>query len=144
LRLYSDILGSKFAFKWVNLCRYCEVFQAGRVYDISKGTLSTVRNPRFSSHQFEIRLDHNAVVEECADQAAAASIKRINYVFKKIAEVEAVAQGAMVDVVAVVHSVGDLNTIMKRDGGETSKRSVILRDDSGGGAHKLSAADPRL
>ena len=111
--------------------RYGEVFQAGRVYDISKGTLSTVRNPRYSNHQFEIRLDHNAVVEECADHSAASAIKRVNYVFKKIAEVEAVPQGAMVDVVAVVHSVGDLNTIMKRDGGETSKRSVMLRDDSG-------------
>jgi len=43
--------------------RYAELFQAGKVYDISKGTLTTVRNPKFSNHQYEIKLDHNSVVE---------------------------------------------------------------------------------
>ena len=33
--------------------------------------------------------------------------------------------------IEVVHSVGELATIMKRDGSETNKRSIILRDDSG-------------
>ena len=36
----------------------------------------------------------------------------------------------MVDV-GIAYGVGDLTTIMKRDGSETSKRSVMLRDDSG-------------
>ena len=111
--------------------RFAELFQAGRVYDISKGQMQAVRNRQYSNHEFEIRLDHNAQVEECADAAAAAKIKKIHYAFKKIADVEQIAQGAMVDVVAVVHSVGDLTTILKRDGSETSKRSVVLRDDSG-------------
>jgi replication factor A1 len=110
---------------------FANKFQAGHVYDVSKASLGTVRNPQFSKHPFEIKLDQNSVVEECLDNQATAAIKRIHYDFKKITEVDTVPAGNMVDVVAVVHSVGDLNTIMKRDGSETSKRSVILRDDSG-------------
>ena len=106
--------------------RFHEVFQPGRVYDVSKGTLSAVRNRQYSNHEFEIRLDHNSYVEECTDQAAVSRIKRINYQFRKIAEVDQIQAGSMVDIVAVVHAVGDLATIMKRDGSETSKRSVTL------------------
>ena len=50
---------------------------------------------------------------------------------RKISDLENAPSGAMVDVVAVVHAVGELVTIMKRDGSETSKRSITLRDNSG-------------
>ena len=110
---------------------YAEKFRAGVVYDVSKAQLQSVRNKQYSNHDFEIRLDHGSVVEECSDQAAIARIKRINYAFRKISDLEQVPAGAMVDVVAVVHAVGELVTIMKRDGSETSKRSITLRDDSG-------------
>ena len=110
---------------------YAEKFRAGVVYDVSKAQLQSVRNKQYSNHDFEIRLDRGSVVEECSDQAAIARIKRINYAFRKISDLEQVPAGAMVDVVAVVHAVGELVTIMKRDGSETSKRSITLRDDSG-------------
>ena len=110
---------------------YAEKFVAGKVYDVSKAQLQQVRNRQYSNHEFEIRLDHGSLVEECHDTSAVSQIKKINYQFKKIGDLETVVVGAMVDVVAVVHSVGDLAIIMKRDGGETSKRSIFLRDDSG-------------
>ena len=110
---------------------YAEKFQHGKVYDVSKANLQQVRNRQYSNHEFEIRLDHGSVVEECMDTAATQSIKKINYNFRKISEMEAINPGAMVDVVAVVHSVGDLVVILKKDGSETSKRSIMLRDDSG-------------
>ena len=110
---------------------YAEKFRAGAVYDVSKAQLQSVRNKQYSNHEFEIRLDHGSVVEECTDQAAIGQIKRINYAFRKISDLENAPSGAMVDVVAVVHAVGELVTIMKRDGSETSKRSITLRDNSG-------------
>ena len=95
---------------------YAEKFRAGVVYDVSKAQLQSVRNKQYSNHDFEIRLDHGSVVEECSDQAAISRIKRINYAFRKISDLEQIPSGAMVDVVAVVHAVGELVTIMKRDG----------------------------
>ena len=111
--------------------RFSQVFQAGRVYDIQKGQISNVKNKKFNNADFEIRLDNGSVVEECTDTQATASIKKIHYKFQKIASIEDAFVGGMADVIGVVHTVGDLATIMKRDGGETNKRSVHLRDDSG-------------
>ena len=111
--------------------RFADVFRAGSVYELSKGQIRPVRNPKFSVGEFEMMLDHNTEVREIDDPAVVGSIKRVNYAFKKIADVDHISSGSLVDVCAVVHHVGELNTIMKRDGGETSKRSITLRDDSG-------------
>ena len=111
--------------------KFSQVFQGGRVYDISKGHVSQVKNKKYNASDFEIRLDNTSLVDEVTDPQAVASIKKIHYNFQKIASIEDAMVGGMVDVIGVVHTVGDLATIMKRDGGETSKRSVHIRDDSG-------------
>ena len=100
----------------------------GSVYEISKGAIVTPRDPRYAIYQYEIKLDNHATFVPCPD--AERDIKKMVYKFKKLSELDALNAGDMVDVIGIAYSVGDLTTIMKRDGSETSKRSVMIRDDS--------------
>ena len=59
-----------------------------------------------------------------------ASIPKININLVKIATLEAVAPGMMVDVMGVVEACEDVGSISRRDGTEAKKRNLTLRDDS--------------
>ena len=50
--------------------------------------------------------------------------------FKRIDEIESVPAGSMLDVLGVLHSIGDFTTITLKNGTEQSKRSIVLRDNS--------------
>lgn len=50
--------------------------------------------------------------------------------FRKIADVEACSANTQLDIVAVVESVSGVVTVTKKDSSETSKRSLVIRDDS--------------
>lgn len=69
--------------------------------------------------------------------------------FRKLAELEAAEAGAICDVVAVVETVADWTIITRKDGTDTKKRSLTMRDDSGRsievrcGAHTASGAHGR-
>eukprot|EP00955_Chlamydomonas_euryale_P070661 360820-Chlamydomonas_euryale.AAC.1 len=52
--------------------------------------------------------------------------------FRPISEVGNVDAGGMVDVIGVVQSCDNWQPIMRRNGEETRKRSLVLRDASGG------------
>ena len=108
--------------------RFSEELRQGVVYEISKGQVSAARNPRYAINQYEIKIDQNTTFKECPEWES--KIDKIKYAFKKIGQVGDLDQGAMVDVIGIAHSVGDLQTILKRDGSETQKRSVMIRDDS--------------
>ena len=109
--------------------RFSQELRQGAVYEISKGQVTQARNPRFAISQYEIKVDQNTTFVPCPE--AEEAIARIKYDFKKIGTLNDAPSGQMVDVVGIAYGVGDLTTIMKRDGSETSKRSVMLRDDSG-------------
>jgi hypothetical protein len=51
--------------------------------------------------------------------------------FKKLAELNSIEAGQTVDVIGVVDSVSAWGLINRKDGSETRKRSLVLRDDSG-------------
>jgi hypothetical protein len=51
--------------------------------------------------------------------------------FKKLAELNSIEAGQTVDVIGVVDSVSAWGLINRKDGTETRKRSLVLRDDSG-------------
>jgi len=51
--------------------------------------------------------------------------------FRKLAELETMEAGAIVDVIGIVDSVQDWTMITRKDGSDTRKRSMTLRDDSG-------------
>lgn len=49
----------------------------------------------------------------------------------KLDRLEATESGSVVDVIGILESVDPITSIRRRDGSETEKRSVLLRDDSG-------------
>lgn len=106
----------------------------GGVYLLSKGSLKP-KNARFNStaHDFEIFLERGSAIVpvDAAADADAAAIPQIVYNFTKLADLERVAAGTVVDVVGVVASVQPAGRITRRDGTDTEKRSIQIRDDSG-------------
>lgn len=115
---------------WNDQCdRWEPHVQQGKVYLISKASLRNKRgNFNQTRHQFEIHLENQSQVEECVDEE---DIPQIFFNFSKIATVEDAPPNTMVDIVGVVESCQDFVNITKRDGTETQKRSMIIRDDSG-------------
>jgi len=51
--------------------------------------------------------------------------------FRKLSELETAEAGAICDVIGIVESVADWSVITRKDGTDTKKRSLNLRDDSG-------------
>ncbi|GBF93369.1 replication A 70 kDa DNA-binding subunit A [Raphidocelis subcapitata] len=112
---------------------FMNVVQPGGVYLLSKGSLKP-KNARFNStrHDFEIFLERSSTlvaVEEGDCEAAA--IPRIQYNFTKLHDIERIAAGGVVDVIGVVYQVNPAQRITRRDGTDTDKRSIQLKDDSG-------------
>ena len=50
--------------------------------------------------------------------------------FRKIEEVESTVATTMLDVIGIVESVDAWQTITRKDGQETIKRAVVIKDDS--------------
>lgn len=109
--------------------RFYDQIQVGSVYLISKASLRNKRgNYNQTRHQFEIHLENGSLVELCQDGG---DIPKILLQFTSISALEDVPAGATVDVLGVVDSIMDWSTITKKDGTETQKRSLTIRDDSG-------------
>lgn len=115
---------------WNDQCdKWYEAVETGKVYLVSKASLRNKRgNFNQTRHQFEIHLENGSQVEPVQDEA---EIPQLHFNFTSISQLEDVPAGQMVDVVGVVDSVQDWTSITKRDGGETQKRSMIIRDESG-------------
>lgn len=114
---------------WNDQCdRWEPVIDQGKVYLISKASLRNKRgNFNQTRHQYEIHLENSSVVEACNEED---DIPHIYFNFCKIAAVEDTPPGNSLDVIGVVENVMDWVTITKRDGTDTQKRSLTIRDDS--------------
>ena len=122
----------------IRLCAFkdaCEKFfplvEVGKVYLISKGALRPARkqyNPLNSD--FEVYLETNSTLEPCLEDDNTSAIPTIQFNFKPILSLEQCATGTMADVVGVVLSCDAAVTIQRRDGTDTQKRTVSIKDDS--------------
>jgi replication factor A1 len=122
----------------IRICAFkdaCEKFypmvEVGKVYMISKGALRPARkqyNPLNSD--FEIYLETSSTIEPCMEDSRTSSIPSINFNFQPIISLEQANTGSIVDVIGVVMTVGSPGTIQRRDGTETQKRSISIKDDS--------------
>ena len=101
------------------------------MYLISKGALRPARkqyNPLNSD--FEVYLETNSTLEPCLEDDNTSAIPTIQFNFKPILSLEQCATGTMADVVGVVLSCDAAVTIQRRDGTDTQKRTVSIKDDS--------------
>ncbi|XP_062181655.1 replication protein A 70 kDa DNA-binding subunit C-like [Phragmites australis] len=108
---------------------YYNQIEVDKVYLISKGAVKPAQkkfNPL--NNEYEITLDHSTSIETCSGDDC--SIPRQQYNFRQISEIENVETGALVDLVGIVTSVSPSSTIMRKDGTETRKQTLQLKDMS--------------
>ncbi|KAG0598564.1 hypothetical protein M758_12G084200 [Ceratodon purpureus] len=104
--------------------------EVGKVYLISKGSLKAAqKNYNHLKNDWEIFLENQTTIEPCYDEDA--SIPQQVFDFKPISEVEALENNALIDIVGVVISINPTTTILRKNGIETQKRSLQLKDQSG-------------
>ncbi|CAN6469440.1 unnamed protein product [Victoria cruziana] len=110
--------------------RFYDLIEVGRVYILSKGSIKPAqRNFNHLNNDWEILLDSSSTVDRCPDDDE--SIPQQNFSFRPINEIESMENTSLVDVIGVVVSVGQCVTILRKNGMETLRRVLTLKDMSG-------------
>ncbi|KAK9095635.1 hypothetical protein Scep_027104 [Stephania cephalantha] len=110
--------------------QFYDQIEAGKVYLISRGTLKPAsKNFNRLQNEYEIYLESTSSIQPCMEDDA--SIPRQQFHFRPISDIESMENGSIVDLIGVVSSVSLTVSIMKKDGTETLKRALQLKDMSG-------------
>ncbi|KAK1427233.1 hypothetical protein QVD17_15916 [Tagetes erecta] len=111
--------------------RFYDVFEMGKVYYISKGTLK-VANKQFKTVQndYEMTLNENSLVEEAVNEAAFIPETMFNFVpIDQLGPY--VNQKELIDVIGVVQSVSPTMSIRRKiDNESIPKRDITIADDT--------------
>jgi replication factor A1 len=100
-----------------------------KVYLISRGNLKPAQKKYNNlNHEYEITLDFSTSIQICPDDN---SIPRQQYNFRQISELENMEVGALVDLVGVIISVSPSGPVTRKDGTDTLKQTLQLKDMSG-------------
>lgn len=110
--------------------RFYDVIEVGRVYMISKGSLKPAqKNFNHLKNEWEILMESTSTVELCPDEDA--SIPRQQFSFLPISEIENAKNNSILDVIGIVISVNPSVPILRKNGMETQRRVLNLKDASG-------------
>lgn len=106
------------------------LIEVGKVYLISKGTLKPAQKSfNHLANDHEIFLDITSVVQPCFEDDS--RIPKQQFHFKPISDIEGLESNSVVDVIGVVSSISPSSSIMRKNGTETQKRTLHLKDMSG-------------
>ncbi|KAG6577754.1 Replication protein A 70 kDa DNA-binding subunit C, partial [Cucurbita argyrosperma subsp. sororia] len=104
--------------------------ESGKVYFISKGSLKPAqKNYNHLNNDFEIFLENTSTIQPCFEDDQ--SIPHQQFHFHHISEIEGMGSNSVVDVIGVVSSINPATSLMRKNGTETQKRSLQLKDMSG-------------
>lgn len=110
--------------------RFYETVEVGKVYVVSRGNLKPAkRDYNHLNNEWEIFLEHQSTIELCLDENSSIPAQRFN--FTSIDRIEDLENNAIVDVLGVVTAVNPSTTIQRKNGMETQKRTIALKDMSG-------------
>ncbi|KAG7583557.1 Replication protein A OB domain [Arabidopsis suecica] len=110
--------------------RFYDVTEIGKVYLISKGSLKPAqKNFNHLKNEWEIFLESTSTVELCPDEDG--SIPRQQFSFRPISDIENAENNTILDVIGVVTSVNPSVPILRKNGMETHRRILNLKDESG-------------
>lgn len=102
----------------------------GNLYLISRGSLRPAqKNFNHLPNDYEIMLDNASTIQQCYEEDAA--IPRHQFHFRTIGDIESMESNSIIDVIGIVSSISPTGTIMRKNGTETQKRSLQLKDMSG-------------
>lgn len=111
--------------------QFYDLIEVDKVYLISRGAVKPAQK-QFNSlnNDLEITLDAlTSSVEICSSDDF--NIPKVQYSFRQISEIENMDNHTVVDLLGVVTSVGPSVVMTRKDGTQTQKRTLQLRDMSG-------------
>ncbi|XP_043705821.1 replication protein A 70 kDa DNA-binding subunit A [Telopea speciosissima] len=110
--------------------RFFSSVEVGKVYLISKGSLKPAqKNFNHLKNEWEIFLEATSTVELCVDEDD--SIPKQQFSFKAINEIENLENNSIIDVIGIVVSINPVVPILRKNGLETQRRNMNLKDASG-------------
>ncbi|XP_042498805.1 replication protein A 70 kDa DNA-binding subunit A [Macadamia integrifolia] len=110
--------------------RFYSSVEVGKVYLISKGSLKPAqKNFNHLKNEWEIFLEATSTVELCLDEDD--SIPKQQFSFKSINEIENLDNNSIIDVIGIVVSINPVVPILRKNGLETQRRMMNLKDASG-------------
>ncbi|CAM8996923.1 unnamed protein product [Rhodiola kirilowii] len=110
--------------------QFYNTIEPGKVYAISKGSLKpSQKNYNHLRNDYEIFLESTSTVQPCLEDDT--SIPNQQFHFCPISDIEGKDSNSVVDVIGMVSSVSPLSSIMRKNGTETQKRTLQLKDMSG-------------
>ncbi|XP_065877693.1 replication protein A 70 kDa DNA-binding subunit A-like [Euphorbia lathyris] len=110
--------------------QFYDQIEAGKVYLISKGSLKPAqKNFNHLHNDLEIFLEISSVIQPCSEDDN--SIPRQQFHFRSISEIESMDNNSIVDIIGIVSSITPTASIMRKNGMETQKRTLQLKDMSG-------------
>ncbi|KAJ3695569.1 hypothetical protein LUZ60_000946 [Juncus effusus] len=109
--------------------KFYELVENGKVYLVSKGSLKPAqKNFNHLSNEWEILLDNSSTVDLCDDEITEIPSQKFN--FKLISSIENEPNNSIIDLVGIVTVVNPSVTILRKNGMETQKRVINLKDNS--------------
>ncbi|KAF6028177.1 RpA-70 [Bugula neritina] len=130
--IFSDESGEIKATAWKSECDvFFEMIELNKVYFVSKAQLK-IANRQFSNtnNDYEMNLSAETKIVAC-DESESSSVPTIQFKFVSVADLASKPVGGIVDVCAIVHSVGEISSIIaKATQKELIKRDVEIVDDS--------------
>ncbi|TKY70125.1 Replication protein A 70 kDa DNA-binding subunit C [Spatholobus suberectus] len=110
--------------------QFYNLIEAGKVYLVSRGSIKPAqKNFNHLRNDQELTLDVTSIIQPCLDDDS--SIPKQTFNFRPISEIESVESNSIVDVIGVVSSVSPTASIMRKNGTETQKRTLQLKDMTG-------------
>ncbi|RDX67786.1 Replication protein A 70 kDa DNA-binding subunit C, partial [Mucuna pruriens] len=110
--------------------QFYNLIEAGKVYLVSRGSIKPAqKNFNHLRNDQELTLDMTSTIQPCLDDDN--SIPKQTFNFRPISEIESVENNSIVDLIGVVSSISPTGSIMRKNGTETQKRTLQLKDMSG-------------
>lgn len=110
--------------------RFYEVIEVGKVYLISKGSLKPAqKNFNHLKNEWEVFLEASSSVELCPDEDD--TIPRQQFSFRPISEIENAETNSILDIIGIVTSINPSIPVLRKNGMETQRRVLNLKDASG-------------
>ncbi|KAJ1396889.1 Zinc finger, CCHC-type [Sesbania bispinosa] len=110
--------------------QFYNVIEAGKIYLVSRGSIKPAqKNFNHLRNDQEITLDITSIIQPCLDDDN--SIPKQTFSFRPISEIENMENNSILDLIGVVSSISPTTSIMRKNGTETQKRTLQLKDKSG-------------
>ncbi|XP_066597449.1 replication protein A 70 kDa DNA-binding subunit isoform X2 [Prorops nasuta] len=110
--------------------KFFDMIEVGKVYYISKCSIKSA-NKQFCNlnNEYEMALNNDSEIIPCQEESE--DIPKIQFNFEPISSVGEKSDKTLIDILGVVKSVGEIQTILQKSTGKTlEKRDIQLVDES--------------